>query len=77
MIDTRKNNSEVYFGRKENPMPVWENRMICDKMIDFEEELKKFAPSMEISEAEEAVLSRDITDAADVIERILQEKKEL
>ena len=46
-------------------------------MIDFDEELKKYVPSMEISEAEEAVLSREITDAADVIERILQERKEL
>ena len=46
-------------------------------MIDFDEELKKYVPSMEISEAEEAVLSREISDAADVIERILQEKKEL
>ena len=44
-------------------------------MIDFDEELKKYVPS--ISEAEEAVLSREISDAADVIERILQEKKEL
>ena len=48
-----------------------------DDMIDFDEELKKYTPNMEISEAEEAVLSREITDAADVIERILQERKEL
>lgn len=48
-----------------------------DTMIDFDEELKKYVPSMEISEAEEAVLSREIMDAADVIERILQERKEL
>ena len=46
-------------------------------MIDFDEELKKYTPNMEISEAEEAVLSHEITDAADVIERILQERKEL
>ena len=46
-------------------------------MIDFDEELKKYTPNMEICEAVEAFLSREITDAADVIERILQERKEL
>jgi hypothetical protein len=61
-----------YRTRKESRL-----RFLEDDMIDFDEELKKYTPNMEISEAEEAVLSREITDAADVIERILQERKEL
>lgn len=46
-------------------------------MINFEEEMARFSPSLEISQAEEAILSREIVDVADIIERILQEKKEL
>lgn len=44
-------------------------------MIDFEEEIAKFSPSLEISQAEEAVMSRELVDVADIIEKILQEKK--
>ncbi|MBO6065257.1 MAG: hypothetical protein J6P36_02440 [Lachnospiraceae bacterium] len=46
-------------------------------MINFDEELAKYCPSLEISQAEEAVLSREIIDVADIIEKILQDKKEL
>lgn len=31
-------------------------------MIDFEEELKKFKPSLEVEEAEEAIYNQDLTD---------------
>ena len=30
-------------------------------MIDFEEELKKFKPSLEVEEAEEAIYNQDLT----------------
>ena len=36
-------------------------------MIDFEEELKKFSPSLEVEDAEEAIPSQDLTDMADVL----------
>ncbi len=36
-------------------------------MIDFEEELKKFQPSLEIDDAEEAIYNRDLTDMADLV----------
>lgn len=45
-------------------------------MINFEEEIAKYGPSLEISQAEEAVLSREIIDVADIIEKILQDKKD-
>ena len=35
-------------------------------MIDFEEELKKFEPSMEIEEAEDSIYNRDLTDMMDI-----------
>ena len=31
-------------------------------MINFEEELKKFKPSLEVEEAEDAIYDRDLTD---------------
>lgn len=42
-------------------------------MIDFEEELKKFEPSMEIDDAEDAIYSRDLTDMMDVLREMLRE----
>ena len=35
-------------------------------MIDFEEELKKFQPSLEVEEAEEAIYSHNLTDMTDI-----------
>ena len=34
-------------------------------MINFEEELKKFHPSLEIDQAEEAIYNQDLTDMAE------------
>ena len=45
-------------------------------MIDFEEELKKFHPSLEIDEAEDALYNHDFTDMADLIVSIAKEAKE-
>ncbi len=42
-------------------------------MIDFEEELKKFEPSPELEEAENALYHRDLTDVMDVIREILKQ----
>ncbi len=43
--------------------------------MDFEEELKKFEPSMEIDEAEDAIYQRDMTDMMDVVQEILRETR--
>ncbi len=45
-------------------------------MINFEEELKKFHPSLEVEEAEEAIYNQDLTDMADVLVGMLKEVKE-
>lgn len=45
-------------------------------MIDFEEELKKFHPSLEIEDAEEAIYNQDLTDMADVLVKIVKDAKE-
>lgn len=45
-------------------------------MINFEEELERFQPSLEVNQAEEAIYNNDLTDATDIIKEILREKKE-
>ena len=42
-------------------------------MIDFEEELKKFEPSMEVEDAEDAIYNRDLTDMMDILQEMLKE----
>ena len=45
-------------------------------MINYEEELKKFHPSMNVNEAEDAIYSRDLTDMTDILKELLSEEKE-
>jgi len=42
-------------------------------MIDFDEELKKFQPSIEIDDAEDAIYNRDLTDMMDILQEMLRE----
>lgn len=44
-------------------------------MINYEEELAKFQPSLEIDEAEDAIVNNDLTDISDIIETILKSGK--
>ena len=46
-------------------------------MINFEEELKKFHPSLEIEDAEEAIYNQDLTDMADLMVKIVKESKKM
>ena len=45
-------------------------------MINFEDELKKFHPSLEIEDAEEAIYNQDLTDMADLLVKMIQESGE-
>lgn len=45
-------------------------------MINFEEELKKFHPSLEIEDAEDAIYSHDLTDMTDVLVAMLNKQQE-
>ncbi|WP_034466981.1 hypothetical protein [Butyrivibrio proteoclasticus] len=42
-------------------------------MINFEEELKKFKPSLEIEDAEDIIYGQDLDDMSDVLVRILKD----
>ena len=44
-------------------------------MIEFEEELKKFEPSMEVEDAEDAIYNRDLTDMMDILQEMLKESR--
>lgn len=44
-------------------------------MINFEEELKKFQPSLEVEEAEEAIYNHDLTDMTDILQEMLKEAR--
>lgn len=42
-------------------------------MISFEEELKKFHPSLEVEDAEEAIYNQDLTDMADILVKMIKD----
>lgn len=44
-------------------------------MINFEEELKKFHPSLEVEDAEDAIFNQDLTDMADVLIKMIDKMK--
>lgn len=45
-------------------------------MINFEEELKKFHPSLEVEDAAEAIYNQDLTDVADLLVKMVKEAEE-
>lgn len=49
----------------------WENIL-----INYEEELKKFKPSLDVDEAEGAIYSRDLTDVIDILKEMMKETSE-
>ncbi|HIS07550.1 MAG TPA: hypothetical protein IAC99_07775 [Candidatus Choladocola avistercoris] len=45
-------------------------------MLDFEEELKKFRPSLEIDQVEDNVYNNNLTDVTDLLDEMLKEIRE-
>ena len=44
-------------------------------MINYEEELKKFQPSLDVDDAEGAIYQQDLTDVIDVLKEMLKENE--
>lgn len=44
-------------------------------MLNYEEELKKFKPSLEVEEIEDAVYQEDLSDMTDLIREVMQKKQ--
>ena len=42
-------------------------------MINLDEELKKYKPSLEVDQAEEAIARNDLRDVIDIVEEMMQE----
>ncbi len=45
-------------------------------MLNFEEELKKFEPSMEIEQIEDVVYNHTLTDMTDIMLELMKQEKE-
>jgi hypothetical protein len=45
-------------------------------MINFDEEIEKFQPSLEIEQAEDVINNNDLTDVTDIMKEILKGNRE-
>ena len=45
-------------------------------MLNYEEELKKFKPSLEVEEIEDAVYQEDLSDMTDLLKQVMDQNKE-
>lgn len=62
---------ENYHLTDRRTFPEWEIIM-----INFEEELKKFHPTLEVEDVEDAIYNQDVTDLADVLVKLVKDAKE-
>ena len=44
-------------------------------MINYEEELKKFEPCLDVTDAEDAIYEHELTDIMDVLQEVLRETR--
>ena len=44
-------------------------------MLDFEEELKKFKPILEVEDIEDAVYQEDLSDMTDLLREVMDQTK--
>ena len=44
-------------------------------MLNYEEEIKKFKPSLEVEDIEEAVYQEDLSDMTDLLREVMDKKK--
>lgn len=45
-------------------------------MINFDEEIEKFQPSLEIEQAEDVIYNNDLTDISDILKELLKGNKD-
>lgn len=43
-------------------------------MIDFEEEIQRFKPSLDVEEVEDAIVKSDLTDMTDIMMELIKER---
>lgn len=47
----------------------------CGKMLNFEEELEKFQPSMDVEKVEDVVYNNNLADVTDIVKELIQDAK--
>ena len=45
-------------------------------MINFDEEIEKFQPSLEVEQAEDVINNNDLTDVTDILKEVLMANKD-
>ena len=45
-----------------------------DSVINFEEEISRFKPSMDVEEVEDAIVKSDLTDMTDIMMEMIRER---
>lgn len=45
-------------------------------MLNYEEELKKFKPCLDVDEVENAIYSRNLTDVIDILKEMMKTEQE-
>ncbi len=45
-------------------------------MINFDEEIDKFQPSLEVEQAEDVINNNDLTDVTDILKEVLMGNKD-
>ena len=45
-------------------------------MIDYEEELRKFEPCLDVAEAEHVINEREMTDLLDILQEMIRERRQ-
>lgn len=46
------------------------------QMVDFDEEIKRFKPSLEVEDIGEAIVKSDLTDMSDIMLELMKRMKE-
>ena len=46
-------------------------------MIDFEEEIERFKPSLDVEAVEDAIVKSDLTDMTDIMMELIKEETEI
>ncbi len=44
-------------------------------MINFDEEIKRFKPSLDVEQVEDAIVKSDLTDMTDLMMELMKEKQ--
>ena len=72
-------NGKLVFGEAKEIQEVKNAYNAYEKIAEIDpysiEELKKFHPSLDVNEAEDAIYNRDFTDVTDILKELINDEK--